>query len=545
MKGQNTETRFSAGDFKEDQGEKRFSESEYEIVFSPEHVLSQLWAIWSDQDGLGRSLRLSLLPQRAGQPPVCLKEPARERERAQALLTHIAGVRIKQMAACSSVDEMAVVFPSEDEMTAWLFLFPPYGEGKPLSAAQIHETLLRQGVIYGIDWNVICGMSNCDHRYFHLFPIAFGKAPVPGRDGQILDRYARVLEKAVQVDELGQANYETLHLVREIKMGDIICEIIPPTAGMPGRTVTGKGIPAPRGREAEVPQGRNTSLSDDGRYLMAERDGHLCFSGRSFQVRPVLHLYEDGEVKKRTIKFFGDVHIHGDICGGISICAIGNIQIDGVIEACNVEAGENIIVSSGVQGQGRAVLHAQKSIYAKYLENCSVYALESVQADCIINCEVYSNGDVRVRTGRGAIIGGTIRAAREVSATTVGSKAERTTLVMLGGKPCEEAERVQILEQIQGTEKELAQLEKLDKNSADEGKKSKLRLNQCVAKLKLEKINKDLEAVAQAYIACDQRRLCCDIAYPGTTVSMDHQFYRIIKEECSCVIRFTNGFLGR
>lgn len=534
----------SAGNFERDGEESGGSDPKYEIVFSPEHVLCQLWAIWAGQEVQGQSLQLRLMPEETGQPfPV--SDPAREAKRIQVLLTHIAKVRVGQLAAHADVDEMAIVIPALNEMMAWLFLLPPVGQGAQLSASQLHQALLRRGITFGINWNALCSISDCPHRYFYLFPIAFGKAPVPGRDGEILDRYPRVLEETVQVNELGQADYETLNLVREIHQGDIICEIVPPTAGMPGHTVTGKSVPAPQGKQAEVPQGRNTCLSEDGACLVAERDGHLCFSGHSFQVRPVLDLYETSETCQRSIKFLGDVHIHGDLCSGATICAIGNVQIDGAVEICTVEAGENIIVSSGVQGQGRAVLRAQKSIYAKYLENCNVYAQESVQADCIINCKVYSNGDVRVRTGRGVIIGGTIRAAREVSAATVGSKAERATLIMLGGQPCEEAERAQILEQIRDMEEEMKKLARQGTSDACEQQKSKLRLSQCVAKMKLEKIDKDLEEQAEACIACDQRQLRCDTAYPGTTVSMDHESYRVVKEERSCVIRFANGFLGR
>ena len=534
----------SAGNFKQDGEKSGASDPRYEIVFPAEHVLCQLWAVWTGQGAQGQSLRLSLAPEETGQP-VPLNDPARETKRIQVLLTHIAKARVSQLAAHVDADEMAVVIPALNEMMAWLFLLPPVGQGKQLSASQLHQALLRRGVTYGINWNVICGISDCIHRYFYLFPIAFGKAPVPGRDGQVVDRYPRVLEEPLQVDELGQANYETLNLVQDIRKGDIICEIVPPKGGWAGHTVTGKNIPAPQGKPAEVPQGRNTCLSEDGTYLLAQQDGHLCFSGRSFQVRPVLDLYETSETCERSIKFLGDVHIHGDLCSGAAICAIGNVQIDGAVEICTVEAGENIIVSSGVQGQNRAVLRAQKSIYAKYLENCNVYAQESVQADCIINCEVYSNGDVRVRTGRGVMIGGTIRAAREVSAATVGSKAERTTLIQLGGKPCEEAERTQILEEIQGMEEEMRQLTHQKGSDACEQKMSKLRLKQCVAQMKLEKIDKDLEEQAEACIACDRRQLRCDTAYPGTTVSMDHESYRVVKEERGCVIRFINGCLEK
>lgn len=250
-----------------------------------------------------------------------------------------------------------------------------------------------------------------------------------------MEHYPRVLEPDIPVDELGNADYSTLNLVQDIQKGEVICEIVPPTRGTPGNTVTGRPIPAECGKPAEVPQGRNTVLSEDGRNLVATRAGHVEFSGRVFQVKPVLEIPDQITTAMGDLNFLGDIHIHGDVCSGVSIRALGSIQVDGVIEGCTVEAGEHIIVSSGVQGQERAVLRAHKSVFAKYLEHCCVYARESVQADCIINCDIYSNGSVRARTGRGIILGGTIRAATQVSAKIIGSKAERLTMVALGGPP--------------------------------------------------------------------------------------------------------------
>lgn len=514
-----------------------------DLVFPPEHELSLLWSICS-RERREEDMRLTLCPEEEQQLPLDEERLAQESMRAHVFLTQVARVRLRQMADGVSADEAAVVFLSSDSMVAWMFFLPPVGEGKQLRASQIHQVLSQRGVVYGIRWNTICEMCECSNRYFHMFVLACGKAPVPGENGTVEDRYLRVLRANIQVDELGEADYEALNLVQDIKKDDIICQIIPPVKGRDGRTVTGKIVPAMKGEPAEVPQGRNTYLSEDGSYLRAAIDGHLYFSGRSFQVKPVLHLNEDSLPLEENIKFLGDIHVHGDLCGEISICAIGNIQIDGVMEAGTVIAGENIIVSSGVQGQKRAVLHAQQGVYAKYLEHCSVYAQESVQADCIIGCDIYSNGDVRVRTGRGAVVGGTIRAAREVSATTVGSKAERETLIVLGGKPCEEAERKQIEEQIQQIDQQLAQVLK-------EGKPNqvqicaKMRLNQCVARMKLEKIEKDLRAYEVAGLKPDPRRLVCDTAYPATHVIIGHVSYEMTQEYHDCALGLVDGKIRR
>ena len=514
-----------------------------EIEFPPEHDLCRLRALWLGTEGQANAMRVSLWPDEFGPEPMIRgKHLYKEKERLKILLTYTAHRRMEQISgqaaggAVEQMDEAAYIFLSEDKMTAWLFLFPPVGKGKQLTNAQLCQTVAEYHVENGVDWEALMKLPQPPGRWFQLFPIARGTAPVPGRDGRIVDRYPRSLEGEVQVDELAKADYTTLKLVQDIDEGDIICEIIPPEAGADGCTVTGRAVPAPAGQPADVPQGRNTRLSDDGRYLVAGQRGHVAFSGRCFQVKPVMELSGDTLLAPQNIKFLGDVHIHGDLAGGSTICALGTIQVDGVIEDSAVEAGEHIIVSSGVQGQGRAVLHAQKSVYAKYLEYCTVYARESVQADCIINCGIYSNGTVRARTGRSVIIGGSIMAAREVSAGTVGSKAERPTSIVLGGQPCEKAERMQVMEEI-----------KERQSAGDEEKKAlpKLRLNLCVAKLKVEKIDKDLAEQMQPLCQDNTPRLVCNTVYPGTTVSIGHHMLQISQIEENCTVGLTGGTIGR
>lgn len=518
--------------------------SALQLVFSPDHPLCQLQALWSGTE----------LPA----PPICLTPGTsfppsasnRELKRLRIVLNHASHTRLDLLypkgpdGPMAQLEEAPLILLSSDQMIAWLLLFPPMAGGRKMTFPQLCRVLADHGITSGINWNLLRQLPSLPQRYFQLFPIACGTCPTPGEDGHIIDRVSRTPREDVPVDELGQSDYVTLNLVQDIAEGEVICEIVPPTLGTPGCTVTGTSLPAPQGNTALIPQGRNTSLSKDGRFLVAARSGHVAFSGRSFQVKPVLELSEEELCEGKTIKFLGDVHVRGDLCCGVSICAIGNVQIDGVVEACSIEAGEHIIVSSGVQGQDQAVLHAQKSVYAKYLEHCSVYAQENVYADCIINCQIFSNGSVRVRTGRGAIIGGTLHAAREVSASTVGSKAERPTLIFLGGQPCEEAERVQILSELETLTRTLDKLSHQPQEGAGDPALSKLRLNQCIAKMKLEKLDKDLEGQLLPHSDPDPRRLLCDTAYPGTTVTIGHDSFRVTRLQHACTIGLVNGLVG-
>ena len=518
------------------------------LTFSPDHDLCTLWTLWSSMSRENDPLRLSLPSGGPPQHPLTGEALSREAQRLWLLLTQAAHARIESISAIPSsapvdLDEEAFVYISSNEMAAWLFLFPAIGQGKQLSPAKLHQVLIHHGVTTGVNWTLLWKFAMLPQRYFLFFPIARGTDPIPGMEGRIIDRYPRSIYEDVQVEKLDQANYKTLNLVRNIEEGDIICEIVPPTKGIQGTTVTGRPIPAPDGQQAKVPQGRNTQISPDGKYLVAGRNGHVAFSGRDFQVKPVLHLYEKDLASKENVNFLGDIHIHCDVGNNLSIRAMGTIQIDGSVEVCNIEAGENIIVSDGVLGQERTNLHAQRSVYAKYLEYCNVYARNSVQADCIINCNIYSNGTVKVCTGRGAVVGGTIHSAGQVSATTVGSKAERPTTIILGGQPCEEAERALVNQELENITQELSRLEHLPSHPEQEQKLSQLRLNQYVAQMKLEKFSSELESHQTSGPGRDSRRLKCDTIYPGTTVTINHSSFRVSQMKQDCTIGVVDGFV--
>ncbi|WP_071430405.1 DUF342 domain-containing protein [Angelakisella massiliensis] len=526
----------------------------YELTFPPNHGLNKLRVLWAGDCCAQLPLRLNLasgIPQGVSLPVKDLKE---EMKRLTFLIDYAAQERLReiffqcQQKRTVQLEEGSFIFVSSDKMAAWLLFFPPVGMEHQQSKEEIQQQLSAHGVVSGIKSGTLERLQLMSNRYFYLFLIATGTMPVPGRDGYVEEHYPRTYEQStyVHVEQLDQMDYEDLHLVQDIRQGEVICEIFPPTAGVPGRTVTGEVIAAQMGCSAQPPQGRNTQLSADGRFLVASQPGHLGFSGRCFQVKPVLHISQQELEHPRVINFLGDIHIHGDLSTGFSIRAIGNVQIDGVMEGCSVEAGENIIVSSGVQGQGRAVLHAHQCIYAKYLEQCTVYGEKNVYADCMINCEVYCNGTVQVSTGRGVLIGGTIRAAQDVIAAIVGTKTERCTHVILGGKPCEEAQKIQLLKELETINKDLAALERQPKSPQRDQKLSKLHLNQYVAEMKLEKFEKELEALLSSAHDEEENIGCfyCRTVYPGTNVTIGHDTMTVDALRQNCAVGLKNGWVG-
>ena len=74
-------------------------------------------------------------------------------------------------------------------------------------------------------------------------------------------------------------------------------------------------------------------------------------------------------------------------------------------------------------------------------------------------------------------------------------------------------------------------------------KLSKLNLNLCVIKMKLEKMDKDIQAQLSKAPDAEGCRLVCDAAYPGTTVTIHRSSFRVKQVERECTFRLVNGFV--
>ena len=513
----------------------------FRMNLPPDHAVNRLSRLWREQVGWQASPSFRF--EGPGGEDVMPAGQAKQ-ELARLLLTVNATANQRLGRACPKgapregehppprpiLDAQAVAFVSGDRLTAWVFAYPPVGGGKELSRGMLTQALADKQVTYGLNQDLLDTLPDSPERYFHLYLAAQGKPAVHGKDGHIVDLFARRPERKLVVDEYNRVDYAAISFIQNAAEGDVICRVIAPTAGEDGKTVLGQDLPARNGRPAAVPKGRNTALTEDGAALVATKTGHVEFNGRTFQVRPVLEIEGNVDYSTGHINFLGDVHIHGDVCTGFTVRAMGNITVDGVVEAAEVEAGGDLIMVKGAQGDNRAVLRASHSIFAKYLENCCIYAMEDLHADCIINCDVYCDGLVEARSGRGTIIGGSIRSAHEVSAEVMGSRSECQTDVVLGGLPCQEFDHEVLVREITDLEEKLEKTELQPESPAKFTRMGKLRMQLSLNKSKLEQFDRDLEELRENQDGAGVRRLTCSVAYPGTSVSIGPAFYRFRQE---------------
>lgn len=471
-----------------------------------EGSLLKLWHIWAGQElhpslSLTEALNVDQIHMDADQlerevvrASVQLEQEAKKRfNRIEELEKQ--GESVKLDAQCS-------IYVSQDKMIAWAFLFPPVGEEGVFGAGEVGRAMQVCHVTHGINAQMLIQIMQ-KKPYFELIPIAIGTPVVQGSDGVIQEHYEENLPFEVKIDENGVADYKASNYVRQIMKGDVICDITPPVQGTEGMQVDGKVAKPKSIRELKIPQGKNTELTEDGLQLIASIDGNLEYRNRVFEISPVLVIPGDVDYEIGNINFNGDVRIKGDVRENFTVTATGAIIVDGLVEAANIDAGGDLLITRGVVGDNRAFLRSQGCIRVKFLENCVAYAKESVYADCIMNSEIYSDNSINVRSGRGSVIGGSLTAAERIYARMIGAQSGRRTELTLGVLSFEKSGMPS-----GGEAANAAQVHEEEMDAQDAPENMVLDLQRC--------------------------RLECDIIYPITVLTMRNYTWtaRDVKRQC-------------
>lgn len=517
-----------------------------------DHAIHKLCALYREQSG--QRVRLELALEGPDDPCLPDQEASAELKRLMMTVTAASNKRLKlaqaqqkkegeEQPVSPDLDAQAIVFLNKTNLTAWLMAYPPVGNGRHLNQEIIQQALEKQKVSFGVDRALLEALPQNAERYFQLFTVARGQPEVPGVDGRIIENFPRDQEHRPVADENDKVDYANLGLIHNVEKGGEICRIILPTNGTPGRTVQDREIPAKDGKSASVPRGQNTEISEDGQSLVAAMSGHVDFSGQCFHVKPVMDIPGNVDFSVGNINFLGDVCIRGDVCSGFSVKATGSITIDGVVEASTIEAGRDLIVVKGVQGDNQAVLRAEGKLIAKYLENCCIYAKQDLETECIINCEVYCDGIVTAHSGHGKIIGGKVHAGQKVNAGIVGSRIGNRTDIILGGQPCEDFDYALLTKEIRELEENLKKTERQPSSPGKSSQMAKLRAQLADDMARLEAIEQEREDQPQE--AEEQPRgrysMKCTTVHPGTVLSIADVVYHFDDMFSPCLARLVDG----
>jgi len=315
-----------------------------------------------------------------------------------------------------------------------------------ITEEQILEELKAAGITYGILLNSIKQLV--EKPVFNTpILVAAGKEPVDGKDGQViltteLHKEEGPEKKAGKID-LRELPRRTRCIV---KAGQEIAEIIPPTEGEEGKNVFGVILKPKPGKAAPVKLGQNVKLSEDGRKVLATKDGMLVARPEGLiEVSEVLVIKDNVDYGTGNIEFPGEVHIKGDVKPDFVVKAKRDIVVEGVIEAATVVSFEGSVNAGGIKGREKGYVKAKSGVKSRFLENVTVETDGDIEvAGPVTNSTLSTKTNVVVTSDRGVIAGGNIMAGLTVQAEEIGSPLGVRTRIEIGIDP-EVRQRTKVL----------------------------------------------------------------------------------------------------
>lgn len=347
--------------------------------------------------------------------------------------------KIAEPQEAQSADSDVFVQISDNEMSASMILLPPVIYGNSKTDEEILSIIKEKWkVTYGINEELVRAAVKSG-SYYRPLNFALGKSPEKGKDGELVFLFNTKPSIAPKILEDGSADYKNLNIFVSVAEGTELVKAIPPQPGIDGCSVTGKVLPAPKGIERKLPKGRNVNISEDGYSLIAAKGGRVDYINGKVDISDVYKIKGDVDMGVGNVSFQGDIIVDGNIISGLTVQASGLIEVRGYVEAATLISGKDIILRNGMQGMGQGRLEAEGNIVARFIERSTISAKGNIIADYIVQCIATAGGSVTMKGKWGKILGGVVRASKEVTARIIGSPSNDRTQLELGVLPDERA----------------------------------------------------------------------------------------------------------
>ena len=374
---------------------------------------------------------------------------------------------------------------TEDKMQAFVTMSKPTNGGREMDLADIKELLENSGIIYGIQEESI--NKYLEEGVYNIpILVAEGKHPINGKNAKIeflVNVNKKVIPKFIGEEE--SIDYKDLSIVENVKEGQQLAEKIDASDGEEGITVFGDKIETKSGKDIDPKEilGDNVKMSDDNKFILASINGQVVLKGKLLSVEPIFEVAGDVGSETGNINFIGSVLVKGSVSDNYFIKAEGNIDIQGTVGKCNLEAKGDIMVKLGIQGNENSFVKAGGDVIAKFIQFSNVEAGNNVVVtEAILNSNIDADNRIILIGKRASASGGRLRALNEVNGKVLGSQSGTKTLIETGVSPAKrrsidamEREKVELDIAIEELERGIKSLEQASKiKKLDDEKKEQL-----------------------------------------------------------------------
>lgn len=294
--------------------------------------------------------------------------------------------------------------------------------------------LQRKGIIHGLKLNQIKEIVT-GNKWDEFFEIAETTPAINGQDAKIELNITINQDLQPQMRSDGSVDYRDIKSYISVAKGQVIAVKYPPSAGKPGISLNGESIQPTPGKDLQLPNGKNTEISSDGKQLIASTNGIIYKEGASLHIVEMLHIDGNVDFNIGNVKYSGDVLINGDIHPGFSVEADGTVHVKGDVESARVVSRNGrVIVEKGILGKGETLISAKLGIVMCFAQEATLITeglinFEKFIIHCDCTCETMEGH------GPGAsIMGGEVKAEKSITVKNIGSENGSLIKVVLFDK---------------------------------------------------------------------------------------------------------------
>lgn len=315
---------------------------------------------------------------------------------------------------------------SDDGLIAMLRI-PKDMDTSAISVDDIKTSLREEDIVYGIvDDALIRGFLNSKVFREKPFKIAEGKAPVKGRDGTVTFFFDTDYLKVGAVSETGAIDFKNRGEIPYVNEGTILAEITTAAPGKNGKDIFGRDLLIPEVKQVFLKCEHGTSLSDDGKKVVATANGQPKLSfGNRLHVLSEIVIPGDVSFETGHVDFEGNVIIKGGVQNDFHVKG-ANVTADEVFAAHIIAKGD-LVVKNGITG---ATLDVEGNIKAKFINKSTIKAYGNVVADReIIDCTIQTSACV---VSHGKIVSSHVSAKLGIEAHDIGTEISKPCHLKIG-----------------------------------------------------------------------------------------------------------------
>jgi uncharacterized protein (DUF342 family) len=322
---------------------------------------------------------------------------------------------------------------SDDCMTATALLYPPLGDGAPITSDYAAELLARLGITNGLLWDELTEhifKANTERHILRDIVVARGQAPVSEHPEHIIiDERFKPGFRPVSDDEL-MVDWKTISPVVVVKKGDHIGTVILRQEGIPGMDICGKPVAFAKDAVENYNLGKNVERVDE--EILSTSEGRVIVESQKISVEEVLVVKGDVDYRVGHILFPGDVVIEGGVAAGFKVYSGGSISIKDTMDAFDISAKRDLICAQGMIGKEHGQVRVGGNLKAKFVENASVAVRGNAEIPgSIVGSKLYILGKLSMGD-KGRIVGGELFATHGVICGFLGGTTRPVTTINVG-----------------------------------------------------------------------------------------------------------------